>query len=127
MPIVSDFVLPDSAKFLPLGDGPAKKFFIAYVASADPATGQPWCPDVRVALPLITTIFSAEDAPEAALVRVGQKPEWKDPNNFYRTNWDVQFIPTLVRYQTVDGQVKEVARLDGDDILDENKIREWMA
>jgi len=51
---------------------------------------------------------------------------WKDPANFYRTNWDVHFVPTLVRYQRVDGEVKETGRMMEDGILDEKKLYEFI-
>ena len=74
MPIIRDFAPPANARLLDL---PAQtlKFFIAFVSSDDPVTKQPWCPDVRAALPHIEAAFSAADAPTVAIVPVGQKPE----------------------------------------------------
>lgn len=75
MPIVTDFQLPASAKSITLPENKTE-IFIAFIASDDPATGQPWCPDVRASLPHIKSAFSAEDAPTVALIEVGQKPEY---------------------------------------------------
>lgn len=75
MPIITDFQLPASAQSITLPEGPNSELFIAFIASNDTVTGQPWCPDVRAALPHIRTAFTADDAPTVALVEVGQKPE----------------------------------------------------
>jgi len=56
-------------------EGPAAKLFVCFISSTDPATKQPWCPDVRAALPRLDAAFSSEDAPKLAYVHVGQKPE----------------------------------------------------
>lgn len=73
MPFVSDFTLPESANRLPLDSNTA--LFVAFISSNDPVTKQPWCPDVRAALPRLHAAFSGADAPKLAVVEVGQKPE----------------------------------------------------
>lgn len=73
MPITKNLALPSSAKELALTS--ASKLFIAFISSPDPITKQPWCPDVRDALPHINKAFAGDDAPELAIVEVGQKPE----------------------------------------------------
>lgn len=73
MPITKNLTLPSSAKELALS--PDSKLFIAFISSPDPITKQPWCPDVRDALPHINKAFSGDDAPELAIIEVGQKPE----------------------------------------------------
>lgn len=75
MPILRDFTPPANAQLLELPEG-SPKFFIAFVSSDDPITSQPWCPDVRAALPHINTAFESGDAPTVAIVPVGQKPEY---------------------------------------------------
>lgn len=47
---------------------------------------------------------------------------WRDPENIYRTKWNVNSVPTLVRYERVDGKVKEVARLEESEILDSKRL-----
>ena len=42
----------------------------------------------------------------------------------YRTKWHVSAKPTLVRYQRVDGDVKEVGRLVEAELMDHKKIEE---
>jgi hypothetical protein len=73
MPITKNLSLPSSAKELALTS--ASKLFIAFISSPDPITKQPWCPDVRDALPHINEAFAGDDAPGLAIVEVGQKPE----------------------------------------------------
>ncbi|TVY84001.1 Thioredoxin domain-containing protein [Lachnellula suecica] len=136
MPISQNFQLPQSAQQLPLPNGPNHKFFIVFISSTDPATKLSWCPDVRAALPHINAAFSAVDGPEVALVEVGQRPEygspkillmifdrWKEAGNIYRTIWNVHNVPTLVRYERINGEVAETGRLVEDEILDAKRLR----
>lgn len=77
MPILRSFAVPKSIESLQLpADSP---FFIAFLASKDPATKQPWCPDVRAALPTLEASFQGQKQPTAAFVEVGQRPECVDP------------------------------------------------
>ncbi len=50
------------------------------------------------------------------------KSRWKDKNNVYRTKWNVHNVPTVVRFETVSGVVKETGRLVEDEILNEKKL-----
>lgn len=76
MPVQDPFQLPDSAQDLPLTKDPNATYFLMFIASISPDTKQPWCPDVRAALPIVGATFSAGDAPEIGYVHVGQKPEY---------------------------------------------------
>ncbi|KAJ5622891.1 hypothetical protein N7490_011496 [Penicillium lividum] len=122
MPIIRDFTLPANAQLLELPEGPNPKLFIAFVSSDDPITSQPWCPDVRAAMPHIDTAFASDDAPTVVIVPVGQKPEWRDPKNIYRANWNVQNVPALVRFERVDGKVSATGKLIEGEILDKPKL-----
>ncbi|KZM24145.1 uncharacterized protein EKO05_0010799 [Ascochyta rabiei] len=123
MPIQDHFQLPSSAQELPLPeDDAAAALFLCFISSTDPATGQSWCPDVRAALPRLERAFGRDEAPKLAYVHVGQRPEWKDLGNVYRTKWHVKAVPQLVRYQRVDGEVKETGRLVEAEVVDENKL-----
>ncbi|KAJ5782236.1 hypothetical protein N7457_004010 [Penicillium paradoxum] len=125
MPIVKNFTLPNSAKELALS--PNSKLFIAFISSTDPVTKQPWCPDVRDALPHINKAFAENDAPELAIIEVGQKPEWINLQNVYRTVWSTKNIPALVRYQQVNGKVTETGRLVEAEILDKQRLQAFLA
>ncbi|EEA27221.1 hypothetical protein TMatcc_004499 [Talaromyces marneffei ATCC 18224] len=124
MPIITDYKLPKSAEALDLPTDSNSPFFISFHASRDPNTGAPWCPDVRAALPPLEAAFSTDTAPRVAFIEVGQRPEWKDPKNVYRTKWNVHSIPTLIRYERVDGTVKEVGRLEEAEILDSKRLKD---
>ncbi|CAP95998.1 hypothetical protein E8E15_007697 [Penicillium rubens] len=124
MPITKNLALPSSAKELALTS--ASKLFIAFISSPDPITKQPWCPDVRDALPHINKAFAGDDAPELAIVEVGQKPEWNNPQNVYRTTWATKNIPALVRYEKVNGQVTETGRLVEGEILNKQKLLDFI-
>lgn len=75
MPIQDPFQLPDSPNALPIANEPNATFFLNFISSISPETKEPWCPDVRAALPSIGATFSAENAPHVGYVHVGQKPE----------------------------------------------------
>ncbi|KAF2824234.1 hypothetical protein CC86DRAFT_371615 [Ophiobolus disseminans] len=128
MSIDDDFEVPNSAQDLPLATEPDAKFFILYIASTDPATQQPWCSDVRAALPILNQIFSAPSSPEVHYAYVGSKVEFKEnPSNRFRTDWNINNIPALVRYQWVGGKVEEVGRLKEDELLDEKRVQDLIA
>ncbi|KAG8423986.1 hypothetical protein J3458_000827 [Metarhizium acridum] len=122
MPISRTLVVPPSAKQLQL-PGSASRAFIVFISSEDPETKQPWCPDVRASWPHIQAAFGGEDAPTVSVVEVGQRPEWRNPENVFRKNWNVNGVPTLAKYERVDGEVVETARLDENGIMDEAKLR----
>lgn len=76
MPIIKNFTLPGSAKRLPVPEAPNAKLFLAFISGDEPITKQPWCPDVRAALPHIDAAFTAADAPTVGFVSVGEKAEY---------------------------------------------------
>lgn len=41
----------------------------------------------------------------------------------FRTTWNVHNVPTLVRYQRVDDEVKETGRLVEGEILDHGRLK----
>ena len=73
--------------------------YVVYFASGEPS----WCPDCRDALPALQTIFGADSAPTAYIVRVGERTEWKgNPQNKYRNEpYNIQGVPTVVKLQYV--------------------------
>lgn len=75
MPIIRDFTLPSSAKLLDVPEASSSKLFLAFISGDDSVTKQPWCPDVRAALPHIDAAFTAPDAPTLAMVSVGTLAE----------------------------------------------------
>lgn len=53
-------------------------------------------------------------------------PRWKDLSNVYRTKWNVNAVPSLVRYELVDGSVKETGRLVEAQILDRGRLSKFV-
>jgi hypothetical protein len=47
---------------------------------------------------------------------------WKDPNNVFRTVWNVHNVPALLRFEHTSDGVKEVGRLIEGEILDEQRL-----
>lgn len=99
MTILKSFPLPSSPSALQIPNEkekdspPSNFFFIAFLASKDPLTNQPWCPDVRDALPILEATFqdtttsqgaeeekegkkSTTTPPVVAFIEVGQKTEY---------------------------------------------------
>ncbi|PSN60322.1 hypothetical protein BS50DRAFT_579204 [Corynespora cassiicola Philippines] len=122
MPIDNDFKTPQSAQELALPGHDKAPLFLAFVSSVGSDTGLPWCPDVRAALPVLQAVFTKSEAPKLGIVGVGQKPEWREPGNIYRTKWNVSNVPTLVRYERRDGKVIEIGRLIEGEILVPEKL-----
>ena len=83
MPLQDPFRLPNSSLDLPLTNELNATFFVAFISSISPETRQPWCPDVRAALPLVDAAFSAKSAPKVGYVHVGQKPEYVNTTSAY--------------------------------------------
>jgi hypothetical protein len=141
MPILQPFTLPKTIGALAIPSS-TNAFFIAFLASKDPQTKKPWCPDVVAALPTLESTFTGGKKPQAAFVEVGQRPEyftfsariivnihwplhflrWRDQKNVFRTTWNVNNVPALVKYERVDGMTKEVGRLIEGEILDGEKL-----
>ncbi|KAL4939691.1 hypothetical protein BDV06DRAFT_224806 [Aspergillus oleicola] len=123
MPILTNFALPPSASDLfPASQTENIPFFLTFLASTDPATGKPWCPDVQAALPRLNEVFVAPGARSCGYVEVGQKEQWRDMANVHRKKWGISCVPTLVRYEVVDGEVREVGRLVEGEILDRGRL-----
>jgi hypothetical protein len=144
MPIQDHFQIPASVHELTVLHDPEGKLFLCFISSTDPATNQPWCPDVRAALPRLEEAFSSENAPKLGYVHVGQKPEfvsvlpdcvgiiltgdrWKEMDNKYRKVWGINAIPNLVRYQGIDGVVTATGRLVEGEIMDEEKLSKFLS
>lgn len=75
MPILHDFTVPKAVAELVFPSA-TDTFFIAFLASKDPQTNKPWCPDVVAAIPTLEATFTGAKKPNAAFVDVGQRPEY---------------------------------------------------
>ncbi|CZT17468.1 related to Thioredoxin domain-containing protein C21C3.12c [Ramularia collo-cygni] len=123
MPIIRDFAIPKAASDLVFPPPATTVFFIAFLASVDPQTRRPWCPDVVAALPTLEASFTGAKKPVAAFVDVGSRLEWKDQKNVFRVGWNVNSVPALVRFEkSSEGGIREVGRLLEGEILDEERL-----
>lgn len=52
---------------------------------------------------------------------------WRDPKNRYRVYWSVNNVPTLVRYQRVNGVISETGRLVEGQILNKDGLRGFIS
>ncbi|KAH9863989.1 hypothetical protein J1614_009922, partial [Plenodomus biglobosus] len=115
-----------------------KPFILIFLSSADPVTGELWCPDVRAAMPVLGRVFGGPGAGrggdegdvvdvDGGWVWVGGREEYKSPTNTHRTAWQINAIPCVVRYERVDGVVREVGRLVEGEVLEEEALRALVA
>ncbi|CAI6327480.1 unnamed protein product [Periconia digitata] len=131
MPINQSFQLPATAQDLPLAASAKSPLYLVFVSSIHPETGLSWCPDVRAAMPIIEAAFNKDERKglELGIVEVGQRPEWKEPTNVFRTQWNVHNVPCLVRYERKgeDGSVVETGRMIEEEFLKEGKLDEFLS
>ncbi|KAH8677694.1 hypothetical protein BX600DRAFT_450509 [Xylariales sp. PMI_506] len=98
--------------------------YLLFISDNDNSTGQPWCPDVRAALPVLRKFFDKRDI-EVSTIKVGSLPVWRDKNNKFRKNFGLTAIPALVKYtKTEDGVVQ--AQLLEDECKKEDKIKKFI-
>ncbi|RNA10276.1 thioredoxin domain-containing 17-like [Brachionus plicatilis] len=79
-----------------------RSIFILFTGNKDLPNEQSWCPDCNVADPVVKKCleFLSEDS-EFITCFVGDRPTWKNPQNEFRTDRDIQLkcIPTLVQWK----------------------------
>ncbi|KAG8219581.1 hypothetical protein J3R82DRAFT_532, partial [Butyriboletus roseoflavus] len=104
---------PDAAS---LSNG--KERIIIFFASRLPESNSLWCPDCLAAEDLIRNTFGSEQGPPAVLAYVGQRSDWKTPDNIFRKEpWKVKVIPTIIK---LDEAGEEIGRLvDGQNLISE--------
>ncbi|KIM88834.1 hypothetical protein PILCRDRAFT_813817 [Piloderma croceum F 1598] len=92
----------------------SEEYLIFYSSVTE--SGELWCPDCRDVDPTVIEIFGPSDGPEALIIYVGQKTEWKRPanNRFRGEPWWIESIPTVIKVRDseevgrlVDSQVKD--------------------
>lgn len=52
---------------------------------------------------------------------------WRDPKNAFRTEWKVNNVPALLRFEKTSEGVKEVGRLIEGGILDQERLENLLA
>jgi len=88
--------------------------FVIFYSSRD-KEGKLWRPDCVAVDDLVHEVFSPDDGPLGLIVYVGQRDEWKMASNLFRGEpWEVQTIPTIVRFR----DSKEDMRLVDTEIAD---------
>lgn len=85
-------------------DDQLKNLILLFEASDDPQTKQCWCNDCKITKPIIMqTIEKFKTRPiNLAIIQVGQRDEWKNPENPYRRHQlQVSAVPTMIGLKTV--------------------------
>jgi len=118
--------------------------YILFIVDNDAATGQPWCPDVRAALPVVEKYFAQHPDLSISAASVGSRVEyvsslfhlpqhlilthvcmWRDPaNKKWKTTWGIRAVPTLVKYTRAEESEEGIlqAQLVELDAADEEKL-----
>ncbi|KDQ18261.1 hypothetical protein BOTBODRAFT_128360 [Botryobasidium botryosum FD-172 SS1] len=101
------------------GPSPPTRLYLIFYSNIDAGTGKMWCPDCRDVDPTVRQRFQGANAPTGVVRWVGNKAEWKSPDNEFRKQWKIDCVPTIIRVK--DGV--EVSRLvDTKEILDQEKL-----
>ncbi|CAF0913449.1 unnamed protein product [Brachionus calyciflorus] len=83
-------------------EGSNKSIFILFTGDKNEQDGSSWCPDCNVADPVIHKSLNllSEDS-EFITCYVGDRPTWKNPQNEFRMDKDIQLkcIPTLMQWK----------------------------
>ncbi|KAJ9479016.1 DUF953 domain-containing protein [Pseudozyma hubeiensis] len=87
--------------------------YLIFFSSGTP----PWCPDCVDAQPSVQKVFGG-DSIDGHIVLVGERSEWKTPENRFRKQYSIRCIPTITK--VVDG--KEVARLEDSECKDVDTV-----
>jgi hypothetical protein len=56
--------------------------------------------------------FSAPESPKGIVFWVGQRPEWRSPENPARVRWNVHNVPTILKLMEVSGQSHRVSGME---------------
>jgi hypothetical protein len=95
--------------------------FVYFFGTEIPAIDASWCQDCVVSDPWIR---SAAYGHELLEVPVGDREHWKldlqGADNYYRTNYKLDMIPTIVKF---NAKSEEVARLEDPDTTDMQKLQ----
>lgn len=96
-----------------------KNLICFFTANDRPGTAQSWCPHCVLAKPFIERMyekFRGSENTALVYIKVGQYPEWKDPNNPYRLHpFKITCVPTLI-------SLSNGLRLNGSECADEAKL-----
>lgn len=114
-----------TSEFIPLAEqlNKDKKSYIAIFKGGISEEGVSWCSDCVVAEPVISgTILphAAKIGLPVYIVDVGDRAEWKDPQNPLRVHASIKVncVPTILKFK--DGVVFE--RLKEEEVLDKDLV-----
>lgn len=87
------------------GKDDLKNLIVLFTGNDDPETKQSWCPDCVLCKPVIEKVlegFKHNEQIALVVVRVGDRPIWKTPENPYRLHkLAISCIPTVVSLSNV--------------------------
>ncbi|XP_075264875.1 thioredoxin domain-containing protein 17-like [Convolutriloba macropyga] len=102
---ISDGVEALDAQISSLGEEHVenRRIFVLYLGNIDPVSGESWCSDCNLALPVLMKNARAILAENDVLIScgVGLKEQWKNnPENEFRVRKNLTAVPTLVELNT---------------------------
>lgn len=71
--------------------------YLIFYSPPDPVTHKLWCPDCRAVEEPVRRAFNADGGPKGIVHWVGQRDEWRKPDNEARAMWNVHNVPTILK------------------------------
>ena len=71
--------------------------YLILYSPPDPVTHKLWCPDCRAVEEPVRQAFNANGGPKGIIHWVGQRDEWRKPDNEARARWNVNNVPTILK------------------------------
>ncbi|BGP38601.1 hypothetical protein JCM10450v2_002550 [Rhodotorula kratochvilovae] len=132
MPLLPPGDLSDPQSILgqvPASTSPSAPHFLVLFASVDPNTGKPWCPDCADVQGEVERLIPDN---KSTLVFVGDRTEWRDPNNKFRQPpFSIDRIPTIIRIEqggdAVANSLDSAPRLVESELRDHAKFEQFVA
>lgn len=94
------------------------KIFV-YFTGEKMSTGESWCPDCVKAEPFVQAYLSKNEGKvkinHLIIADAGNRTQWKDKENSFRTVLNIQNLPTIIRW-------KGPQKLTGDELSDESLL-----
>ncbi|BGP14563.1 hypothetical protein JCM10213_001912 [Rhodosporidiobolus nylandii] len=114
---------------IPPSTSPSSPHFLVFFSSVDENTGKPWCPDCADVQDEVERLVPER---RSTLVFVGQRNEWKTPENpFRQAPFSISKIPTIIRVEqggdSVANSLDSAPRLVEADLRDADKFKQFVS
>lgn len=94
------------------------KIFV-YFTGEKMSTGESWCPDCVKVEPFVSSYLKGNESKlridHLIIATAGNREQWKDKSNSFRTVLNIQNLPTIIRW-------KGPQKLTGDELCDDSLL-----